>query len=235
VSLAREVGDPWALAVCLIRLGDSLRGTNMAAARPILEEGVAVARTVGDKSILSEGLHYLGGLYSIEGDLTAAASLEEEAMVEARAIGSVIHIFLASFDLVAISCLQNDSAKAKGYCSEILALARETGNPAAFLFAQLEFGLVACFGRQPERGVRLLAAVEAVLGQRGMKLPDVDPSIIVLRQAVAKAQAQLGPAAFQAAWAEGQQMTIEQAIALATENEGEDSPLPKNRNEPKSK
>jgi len=51
---------------------------------------------------------------------------------------------------------------------------------------------------------------------------------MVFKQALEKAQAQLGPAAFQAAWAEGQQMTLEQALALATENEGEDSPLPKN-------
>ena len=43
-----------------------------------------------------------------------------------------------------------------------------------------------------------------------------------MRRAIEKAQAQLGLEAFQAAWAEGQQMTMEQAITLATENESED-------------
>jgi hypothetical protein len=41
-----------------------------------------------------------------------------------------------------------------------------------------------------------------------------------------RAQAQLGLAAFEAAWAEGQQLTVDQAIALAMEDERKDMPLP---------
>src|SRR5262249_7562340 len=80
VSVAREVEDPWPLAASLIRLGDDLkaRGTDMAAARRSLEEGVAVARRVGDRMLLSEGLRELGSLYYGLGNLTAAASLIEE-------------------------------------------------------------------------------------------------------------------------------------------------------------
>jgi hypothetical protein len=37
---------------------------------------------------------------------------------------------------------------------------------------------------------------------------------------------QLGPAAFEAAWTEGHQLTVEQAIALATEDESKDAPPP---------
>ena len=48
-----------------------------------------------------------------------------------------------------------------------------------------------------------------------------------LETALETARMQLDPATFEAAWAEGQQMTMEQAIALATENESEDSSLPK--------
>jgi hypothetical protein len=46
-----------------------------------------------------------------------------------------------------------------------------------------------------------------------------------IRQALEKARSQLGPAAFEAAQAEGQQMSLEQALMLATENE--DAPLSK--------
>jgi hypothetical protein len=41
----------------------------------------------------------------------------------------------------------------------------------------------------------------------------------VYKQALDSARSQLGPAAFQTAWAEGQQMTMEQALALATQDE----------------
>jgi hypothetical protein len=43
---------------------------------------------------------------------------------------------------------------------------------------------------------------------------------MVFRKASERAQEKLGAAAFQAAWAEGQQLSLEQALALATEDEG---------------
>jgi hypothetical protein len=49
-----------------------------------------------------------------------------------------------------------------------------------------------------------------------------DPIGKLVRQALEMAKAQLGPAAFQAAWADGQQLTVAQALALATENESEE-------------
>lgn len=220
VSLAREVEDPWPLAVCLIRFGDALKPTGeAAAAHPFLEEGVALARRVGDKIVLSEGLRELGSLYYAEGDLTAAASLTEEALAEARAIGDVPRVFLALFQFVIISCLQNDPAKAKGYCFELWALGKETGSLFATAFALLTFGLAASFGEEPGKGARLLAATDMLLRQRGMELTSAEgePSVKVYKQALERAQAQLGPAAFETAWAEGQQMTMEQALALATE------------------
>ena len=177
VSLAREVGDPWLLAVCLIRLGDGLKvlGTHKAAALRVLEEGVARARNVGDKSMLSDGLRELVPLYYAEGDLTTAASLTEEALAEARAIGGIMYIFLALFQLVIISCLQNDPAKAKGYCFEAWTLGKDTGSPFAAAFALLSFGLADCFGGELEKGVRLLAALNVLFGQLRLTPPENDP------------------------------------------------------------
>ena len=175
-------------------------------------------------------MSWVASLYAFEGNLTVAASLEEEALAEARAMGSFVHKFLALFQLVTISCLQNDLAKAKGYCSEVWALVRDTGSPFAAVFALWGFGFVAIFSGQPGRGVRLLAAFEEFTRQRGMKFNvEGEPTFIVFKQALEKARAQLGPAAFEAAWTEGRTMSMEQAIVLATENEDEDSPLPKDR------
>ncbi len=232
VSLARGIEDPWPLAVCLIRMGDALKPRGeAAAAHPFLEEGVAIARRVGDKIVLSEGLRELGSLYYAQGNLTTAASLTEEALGEAHAIGSILHVLLASWQLVIISCLQNDLAKAKGYSFELWAIGRETGSPFAFLFALLAFGLAAAFGGEPERGVRLLAATDMILRQRGLNWftsasTEGDPTMKVYKQALERAQVQLGPVAFEAAQQAGRALTPEQAIALATENEGEDLQLP---------
>jgi predicted ATPase/DNA-binding SARP family transcriptional activator len=227
IALAREVEDPWPLAVCLIRMGDVLKPRGeAAAARPFLEEGVALARTIGDKAVLSEGLRELGSLYYTDGELTAASDLTEEALAEARAIGSGFQVFLAMLQLVAISCLQNDPAKAKRYCRELWALAKDMGALFAAGFGLLAFGLVACFGGEPQRGVRLIAALEALFLQYGIKPGEGDALMKVVRQGLEKARAQLGPTPFEAAQQAGRALTPEQAIALATENESEDSQLP---------
>ncbi len=231
VSLAREVQDPWPLAVCLIRMGDALKPRGeAAAAHPFFEEGVALARRVGDKIVLSEGLREWGSIHYGEGDLTTAASLTEEALADARAVGSPMHGFLALWQLVTISCLQNDPAKARGYCSELWALGRDSGSLMAYLMTLMAFGFAASFGGVPGQAVRLLATADMMLRQSGVNFltgAEGDPLVRAYRLALDKTRTQLGPAAFEAAWAEGQQMTMEQALALATDDLGEDSRPPR--------
>ncbi len=230
VALAREVEDRWPLAMCLLRLAAALVNTDMAAARRMGEEWVAVARSVGDKSVLSLGLAGMAPFYWLEGNLTAAASLAEEALGEARAIGSVYQVFIALLILVGTSCLQGDLAKARRYCVEALDYTRATGASVWLLLQLLVCSVVACFGGEAERGVRLFAAGETILRQSGVDFSTIagraGPGFMVFPQALEKAQAQLGPAAFQATWAQGQQMTMEQALALATEDEGTDASAP---------
>jgi hypothetical protein len=224
--------------VCLIRMADAFKPRGQTAlARPFLEEGVALARRLGDKSVLSEGLRELGSIYYVEGDLTAAESLTQEALAHGRALGSLGHVFLALFQLVIVSCLQNDAVKAKRYSGEAWALGKDTGSPLVAMFAVATFGLAASIGGEAGRGVRLVAAAQVLLAQFGFTITagEDDSVMKVFRQVLEQAQAQLGPEAFQAAWTEGQQMTMEQALALATENASEDAPHPKAGFAPSSK
>jgi len=226
VALARQVEDRWPLAMCLFRLAGSMR-TDHAAARRIREEGVAVARRVGDKSVLSQGLIGLVTDHLLEGNFTAAAPVAAEALAEARAIGSATHMTLSLLQLVIITCVQGDRAQAKGYCLQVLALARETGSPQWLLLALFAFGVAACCSGQPRWGARLLVAAVTLLGQRGIDISDEsERDVMVLKQALERAR-QLDPTAFEAARAEGQQMTLEQALALATENASQDWQLPR--------
>ena len=235
VSLARDVGDPWLLALCLERLAGVVERTNANAGRRIREEGVALARTVGDRSVLSEGVGDLVPFYLLEGNFTKAIALAEEALAAAREIGDFIHIMLSLLMLTSVTCLQGNTEKAKGYCFQALDLARDSGFMEWLTLVVLGFGVVAIFSGQSGRGVRLFAAANVVIRQRGFNLLDLEgqgeggrsPGLIMFKQVLDKGQAQLGPAAFQAAWAEGQQMTPEQALALATEYESEDHSLPK--------
>src|SRR5262249_20606355 len=170
VALAREVADRWLLALCLVRLADTLLQIDVAASHQIGEDGVAMARGVGDRYILCHGLSSMSVSYLMKGDLTAAAVVAEEAWMEARAIGSVTYIFLSLLRLTVITCLLGDVAKAKGYCSEMLTLAREQGLAMGNALVLFPFALVAIFSGQARRGAQLLGAVEALFGQRDIKV-----------------------------------------------------------------
>jgi hypothetical protein len=234
VALAREVADPWPLALCLIRLAGAVAATDAAAARRIREEGVAVARSVGDKSVLSQGLQGLAPFYQAEGDLTAAAAVAEEALADARAIGSATQVFLSLFALVGTACLRGDLTAAREYCVQALAYARETGASQWLLIVLGAHSVVACFGGEAARGVRMLAIVQTALSQRGFDLGNLadrmGPFFMIIEQTLEKARAQLGPA-FETAWAEGERMTLEQALALATEDDSVDEAIAEARGE----
>jgi predicted ATPase len=227
VAVAREVEAHWPLALCLIRLAGVFQRTDLIAARQILEEGVAVARKVGDKNVLSLGLLGLGTMYLIEGNFSAAAPLVKESLAEARATGSGIYGVIALYCLVVIMCQQGELEKAKSYCFELLALGREKGSPIPIGFAVTSFGFVASVSGQPERAIRLLGAFESMARQAGLNLgASGGPMLMIRNRFLETARAQLSPEAFGAARAEGQKLTLEQALALATEKEGGDSELP---------
>ena len=231
VSLARETGDPWLLARCLVHMAAAFGGRlDTVAAHPIAEEAVALARRVGDKSILSEGLGVLVSVHFQEGDLTASQRAGEERLAEARAIGDFYNLILSLGKLSSIACLQGDLVKARAYYFQVLDVVQETGVIQWLPFVPMGLGIISIYDRQLERGVRLLSAALKSMNLRGVNLTVVvevvDPFFKAFKQAQEMARVQLGDAAFQAAWAEGQQMTPEQALALAMEDEDRDS-LPK--------
>jgi predicted ATPase/class 3 adenylate cyclase len=219
VSLARGVEDRWPLARCLVRLAGSFLQTDPAAAVRLYEEGVAIARSVGDRSFLSEGLVGLAGALFLGGNLAASAPIAAEALTEARAIGSVTGVFLSLLGLAVLRCMQGDQAGAEGYCLELLALGRQTGSPAVQLIGVFARGFVACLARSPQRGVRMLAASQALAGQRGMSLGAGGGGgfNLLSQMAIEKARSQLEGAAFDEAMREGQALTLDQAFEVATE------------------
>jgi hypothetical protein len=170
-------------------------------------------------------LQGLAPFYQAEGDLTAAASVAQEALADARAIGSATQVFLSLFALVGTACLRGDLTTAREYCVQALAYARETGASQWLLIVLGAHSVVACFGGEAARGVRMLATVQTALSQRGFDLVNladrIGPFFMIIEQTLEKARAQLGPA-FETAWAEGQQMSVEQALTLATEHDSPD-------------
>lgn len=222
VALARQAEDKWVLAVALSDLGRVLADIDVRAAQPIGEEAVALARVAGDKKVLNTSLLNLAGTYYYLGNLQAMAPVVEEAMDAARAIQSTIGIGWSIFTLAVLSLAQGDQTKAMACSKELLTLSRETGLVLHLGNALLCLGCLACVSDQPQVGVQILSMLEALArrllgGNPATGLGGSGVSNYVYSQYLDKARSSMEPKAFERAWAEGQGMAMEEAIALALE------------------
>jgi predicted ATPase/class 3 adenylate cyclase len=217
VSLARDADDRWALAMCLSRLSGAVSVTDRVEGQRLREEAVEIARGVGDKSVLSQTLVGLAFLYILNAKPVMAESIATEALAQARAIGTVTQIYLALLALAVIKAVKGDRPAAREVCLQIFALARESGSTVTQLVGLVASGFVACFSDDPGRGVRLLTAIERFAGEYGVGGAGLFAGLFapLFKPAIERAQARLGPAAFDAVRQEGRALTFEQALALA--------------------
>jgi hypothetical protein len=113
---------------------------------------------------------------------------------------------------------QGDYAAARSLHEEGLAIFRELGDKGG-IAQSLESlaGLAAVWGRGLERAARLWGAAAALREAIGAPLPPSERE--KYEREVGAARAALGEEAFASAWAEGEAMTLEQAIAYALEDE----------------
>jgi len=96
---------------------------------------------------------------------------------------------------------------------ESLVLSQRMGNPWDIANGLLTFGGLAGGMGLPERGARLFGAGEAVLGAKGLVVPEAYRGLYA--RAVAGVRRALGEEAFTAAWAAGQALSLEAAVAEA--------------------
>jgi hypothetical protein len=92
-------------------------------------------------------------------------------------------------------------------------LQKELQNKREIAESLERFATLAVGRRQPQRATRLLGAAAALRERIGAPLPPVDRADY--DRDVASAHAQLDEVTFDAAWAAGQALTLEQAIAEA--------------------
>ena len=191
-------------------------GDDPAAARRYAE-AEALARPTGDGWVLGHILWNRADLARRAGDPRLARRLLEEALAlqrahrEPRGIGQT----LARLGRVALA--EGDAAAARRGLTQGLAVLRDAGYVWGLPPRLRDLAQVAEAQGHPARAARLWGAAaaqhQALLGR---PLPAHEGP--TLAQAAESLRARLGAAAFDAAWAEGQAMTLEQAVAYALED-----------------
>ena len=221
-ALAQAAGDAQTEARALINLGvvaryqgDWKRAADMAT------EALALFRQVGDQEGVATALNNLGVLASREGDLDRAAEVFTEALALYRQEGRRVSIALALGNLGAVAWRRGELAEAEALEREALAMARDLGDMRRCAEELEQLARTAGAAGQGERAARLLGASAALREALGVPLPAPDQTEV--EQAVAAAREALGEGAWVAAFAAGQALSLEEAIAEALGEPGHEA------------
>ncbi len=128
---------------------------------------------------------------------------------------------VALYNLAQVALLREDHEQATRMLEEGVTLSEQMRNRANISY--FVEGLAVAAGAQElaERSTRLFGAAEGLMEAVGAPVYNyvkVDPSLY--QRTKSSARSQLGEEAFEAAWAEGRAMTLEQAVEYALGREG---------------
>jgi predicted ATPase/DNA-binding SARP family transcriptional activator/DNA-binding NarL/FixJ family response regulator len=215
LALSRKLGDKEGAATALHNLGmvaiyDQMRAEE---AQALFEESLALRRELGDKAGASRTLQRMGLISVVQHDFERAATLYEETLALGREAGDKVAVSIALW-LGGLAFLgMDDHEKVSKLCEKGLDLARQLGH--THVVALILHVLAASAGQQGRavRSARLWGASESLSDVLGVALGPAeryhyDPYITAAR-------ALLDEAVWNAAWAEGREMTLEVAVEYA--------------------
>jgi DNA-binding CsgD family transcriptional regulator len=183
---------------------------DLAKARQEFEQLLPFFRQMRDRRAVLNVLCWLGNIELISSRYDMAKRYYAEFLEIARDIGDKMQIANGTFYLGYVLLHDNDLKSARLLFAESLALGHEIGLTLEE-WALVGFASVAATEKNARRAIQLFAVVDRLLRDRGASRIDE----VLYKRYLALAQEQVDEEAFNAAWAEGCAMTIEQAIAEA--------------------
>jgi non-specific serine/threonine protein kinase len=220
LGLARQTGSLSRIVNQLSALGDvTLAADDLARAREAYSELIELSTKLGDRAWIAWGYANQGAIAHATGDAAQARALLEKAVEGLRDAGHRPGLSYSLASLGYVVGMAGDEVRALALLCESLVLLRELGHLVRAARTLCFLGILAVRQGAFARGVRLFGAAEAVCGYYRVWLDPVQRTD--LEASVASARAALGEETFASAWAEGQAMTLEQAVAYALEEDGD--------------
>jgi DNA-binding CsgD family transcriptional regulator len=214
LSLYRALGDAWGTATTLIYLGNiAFFAADYDAARPLLEEALTLFRKIGQSWGIAVAEYSLGLaiLSERKGNPTALTHLQA-AFEILKGLGDVRGLIRVAAGLGRFALDKHDLTVARGHWQEGLSLVQEVGDQWAMAHFLDGFASLSTLEHQPEIGTRLFGAADGLREQLGAGLP---PAFQAWREReLPLARSALGKLAFEAAFADGHLLTLDQALVL---------------------
>jgi len=210
------LGDRAAMVQALLDVGETRAvkgdpGSGVA----LMEESLVLARELGDRHGEAWAIWGLGTVRMFAGDLDGAREHLQESLRIFQEVGDDTWGWgNALGGLGGLAALRGDPMEARRLTLEGLALYGEQTNAVIITGHLRTLSLVANELGQYERAARLAGAEAAWRDRLGFQIPDAFDPFEDPGQAAAR---QLSDDAFQRAWTEGQDMSLEEALAYAGE------------------
>ncbi len=216
LKLAKATGDRWLQATGMLDLGLlENRWGNYPEARKALEEGLTLYRQVQDKWGLAQVLNVLGDIERIAGQYDRAGELYEESLALYRELNARPDIPASLHNLGYVALALGNAERAAGLFIESLRLHLELSNRHGVTECLAGLAGVAGALGQPLQAARLFGASDALREALDAIMWPAERADYERNLSVARAQ--LDDATWQAAYAEGRAMSMEQAVAYAQE------------------
>jgi predicted ATPase len=216
LALWREEGDRAGMAFALALAGiAAYHAGSGARAVALMEECLAHARDGAAKWPEQLALLTLGSVARDEGDLEKAAALMQEGLELVRELGERVGIAYGLRGLGDLRALQGHHEQALTCYAESLTQFQGIGERRGIAHALDGLAKLACLRGRARQAAELYGAAQVLRDAvgAGLTAPERRDQAIHLDLT----RAALGDASFAAAWAEGQTLSLEEAIDLALE------------------
>jgi predicted ATPase/DNA-binding XRE family transcriptional regulator len=211
-------GDQRGAAITLMILGACAisRGTYQQTLDR-LEQSAQLFRAIDEPWGEAFARSYPGLVQLASGAVSDALATYEDALLIARRSGDRIVTHQILLNMGQAIAIQGAHGRAAQAFSEGLRIAIELQDVANVGYFVKGIGELAALYADPQRGVRLLGAAEALLDAVGVPFHRYAPGHHWHTESLAQVRAVLGAESFEQAWGEGRALNIEQAQAEALE------------------
>ncbi len=194
--------------------------SDVAKARVLAEEGLALARGLGDKMTEYDVLYLLSSIAFQQGNTALARSLIEECRQSWKELGDTAAMSNMVWNLARVEAREGDLAAARAHFEEYLTFVNNGNigyNP--WDIAICMEGLASVVATQGETilAVTLWGAAATLREGCGITLTPLERADY--EPAVAAVRTRLGEQAFEEAWAKGRTMTLKQVLAALERTE----------------
>ncbi len=221
LAVGRKLGDKITVAWALPFLGAvaDFQG-DYATASPFLEEALAISLDLGivGKNIRGIALGFLGDIPMHYGNFEQARVLYSESIGLLTELQSKNFLTYTLRRLGYTALHQGDYIKANTLFQESLALNQELGHQLGVTACVSALAATIAARGENVQALELFGAVDSSLNIMNSLL--FSPDQVEYQRNLAAVRAQLDEATFNAAWARGQAMTLEQAVEFALEKLG---------------